>query len=428
MKGSGAVARACRLMRKIFFLLLLTVTTTARSADGDTLRIVGFTAYATPTWQISMNSTESKWLRQKQAFAFGGELHFSALPCDSDAFAEDYHFPTLSIGAKLALNNGVTMRRTADPEWGKLVPVDYDSHLGDIVTVYGSFSRPLLRRRRWEIDYSLRAGVGYGPHVYNQVDNIDNELIGSRFTIYFGAALTASYQFSEKWGIMAGILYGHHSNGALDRPNKGENHVGPVVGLRYAPHQMELPDRKQAPRRPFHPFWYADLRLGFGGKTLLEDWQLTQFQADPSDPDYRTDHFRLYTAYSLQASLMHRYARRWASGLGLDLYYGSYYKRVRELDRADGATCSHSPWSVGIAAKHAVFYHRLSLDVALGIYLYRRMGTRAKEIERPYYERIGVFYSFPRLAGLRLGASVNAHFTKADVTELIVSIPFRLSR
>ena len=83
MKGFGSVARACRLMRKIFFLLLLTVATTARPADGDTLRIVGFTAYATPTWQISMNSTESKWLRQKQAFAFGGELHFSALPCDT---------------------------------------------------------------------------------------------------------------------------------------------------------------------------------------------------------------------------------------------------------------------------------------------------------------------------------------------------------
>lgn len=412
---------------KTFLLLLLSmVAVKGTAASDDTLRIVGGTLFVQPAWQITMNSIEAKWLRKKQELVFGGEVHLGALPCDSDAFAEDYHFPTLSIGAKLALNNGVTMRRTTDPMWGKLVPVDYDSHLGDIFTLYGSFSRPLWRSRRWQLDYSLRAGVGYGPHHYNKTDNIDNELIGSPFTIYFGAGVLASYMFSEQWGITAGILFGHHSNGALARPNKGENHVGPVIGLRYAPHHEELAKR-QVPHRPFNRFWYADLRLGFGGKTLLEDWQLTQFRTDPSDPDYRTEHFRLYPAYSFQAHVMRRYARRWASGLGLDVFYGSYYRHVSDLDRAAGETCGHSPWSVGISAKHVVFYHNLSLDMALGFYLFRQMGASAKVIERPYYERIGISYSFPRLGGLRIGASVNAHFTKADFTEIVVGIPFRLS-
>ena len=290
-------------MRNLVLLILLGVAAAVQAASGDTLRIVGFTAYANPTWQFPIGGPEKKWLRDTQAFVFGGELHFGALPCDSDAFAEDYNYPTLSLGAKLALNNGVTMRRTADPLWGKLVPVDYDSHLGDIFTLYGAFSRPLLRRGRWQVDYSLRAGVGYGPHIYNRTDNIDNELIGSRFTIFFGAGLLASCRISSQWALTAGVLYGHHSNGALDRPNKGENHVGPVVGLRYAPRQLDLPQRAPSPLRPFRRYWYADLRLGFGGKTLLEDWQKTQYQTDPSDPDYRTDHFRFYTAYSLQASL-----------------------------------------------------------------------------------------------------------------------------
>jgi len=397
------------------------------AADGDTLRIVGGTVFVQPAWQLTMNSIEAKWLKQKQEYIFGGEVHFSALPCDSDAFAEDYHFPTLSIGAKLALNNGVTMRRTEDPLWGRLVPVDYDSHLGDIFSLYGSFSRPLWRRGRWQLDYTLRAGVGYGSHFYNKTDDIDNELIGSPFTIYFGAGLLVSYMFSKQWGVTAGILFGHHSNGALARPNKGENHAGPVVGLRYAPHHDELVQQRHVPHQPFNKYWYADLRLGFGGKTLLEDWQKTQFNTDPSDPDYRTEHFHLYPAYSFQANVMYRYARRWASGLGLDVYYGSYYRHVRDLDREAGKTCSHSPWSVGISAKHSVFYHNLSLDMALGIYLFRQMGASAKVIEKPYYERIGIFYSFPRFAGLRIGASVNAHFTKADLTEIIVGIPLRLS-
>ena len=88
----------------------------------------------------------------------------------------------------------------------------------------------------------------------------------------------------------------------------------------------------------------------------------------------------------------------------------------------------HSPWSVGIAVRHEAYYHNLSLDMALGVYLYRHMGANAREIEQPYYERIGIFYTFPRLAGLRVGASVKAHRTKADLTEVIVAIPFRLSR
>ena len=42
-----------------------------------------------------------------------------------------------------------------------------------------------------------------------------------------------------------------------------------------------------------------------------------------------------------------------------------------------------------------------------GVYLYRHMGASAKEIEKPYYERIGIFYTIPRL-------------------HIVISLPFRL--
>jgi hypothetical protein len=56
------------------------------------------------------------------------------------------------------------------------------------------------------------------------------------------------------------------------------------------------------------------------------------------------------------------------------------------------------------------------------------MGTNAKEVEKPYYEQIGVHYSFPKWGGLTIGASIQAHRTKADLTEIIVSYPLRLTR
>lgn len=396
---------------------------------GDTLRRhVGYTVYAQPAWQIAMDEYERSWLRGKQSFVAGAELHYSALPQDSDAFAEDYNYPTLSVGLSYSLNHGVTMRRTENPAWGMAEMVDYDSRLGNALTLYGAFSRPLLRRGRWQLDYALKAGVGYNSHYYNKTDAIDNELIGSAFTIYFGAGLTVDYQLSDNWALTGGLLYGHHSNGALARPNKGENHFGPFLGLRYAPYDKAVRHRQHWKPQPFDKYWYAMLRLGLGGKTLNEDFQLTQFYTDPSDPDYRTGDFRLYAAYSLQADVMCRYARRWASGIGLDVFYGTYDKRVAELDEAAGFYERHSPWSVGIAARHEVYYHNLSLDMALGVYLYRHMGANAREVEQPYYERIGIFYTFPRLGGLRIGGSVKAHRTKADLTELIVALPFRLTK
>jgi hypothetical protein len=53
------------------------------------------------------------------------------------------------------------------------------------------------------------------------------------------------------------------------------------------------------------------------------------------------------------------------------------------------------------------------------------MGCVARELEQPYYERIGVHYAFPRLCGLSVGLNVNAHRTKADFTELQLTVPIR---
>ena len=387
-------------------------------APCDTLRRVGYSFYGGPTRQIAIDQYERKWLRGKNGMMVGAELNF-APSTDDDGTTDDYNRPQFGVGVMLSLNHGVTMRRTPDAAWGQAEMVDYDSRLGNMATLYGSFLRPILRQGRWQVDYTLRTGIAYSTRPYDKHTNVDNELIGSRMNLYFGAGLIVSYRFSGDWNLMAGVLYGHHSNGALARPNKGENHVGPIVGIRrqpaiYSP-QGTLP-------HPFTPSWTAHLRLGFGGKTLLEDWQTTQFRTAPDEPEYRTEHFRLYAAYSASADVMYRYARRWASGVGFDVFYGTYAHHIPK------PTSTANPWSVGIAARHEAYFHRLSCDMALGVYLFRRMGEHARQVEKPYYERIGLSYSIPQWGGLRVGFSIKAHLTKADLTELVVGLPFRLSR
>ena len=81
-------------------------------------------------------------------------------------------------------------------------------------------------------------------------------------------------------------------------------------------------------------------------------------------------------------------------------------------------------FSVVVAGKG--FHHNLSLAMAFGFYLYRQMGENARHNESIFYEKIGVHCSFPSLNGLKVGISVKAHETKADLTEVIVTYPIKL--
>lgn len=437
MSGMSMLTLLLTLMSALPSALSASATTLTSAGDSATAPRYGFVLSATPSQLISMDKYQRKYQRHKSSVSLEFQLNRATLPSDSDAFAADYGYPTFSLGMRYSIND-VTMRRTSDPAWGLAEMVDYDSRLGNQISAYLLFTRPFFRHKRWSADYSLGTGIGYSHLKYNPVDNVDNELIGSRFLIYFAAGFHATYRIASQWGIRAGADYYHLSNGALNRPNKGANFIGASIGVQYFPYYDEVRDKGAnendvAPRR--HPRsgiegamqgLFSRVTVGVGGKVLNEEWQHTQFRTRPGDPGYRTNRFHFYTAYSLSADLMYRYARRWASGIGADVFYGPYASRVEEIDTADGISTSHSPWSVGISAKHSVYYHRLSLDGAVGVYLYRHMGANAEIIEKPYYERIGLSYSFPFLGGVSLGASVKAHLTKADFTELTLSVPIRI--
>lgn len=434
------------LLQRLFLFFLAAALPLAPSARAQSAYVVDTDSLAncTSRWNVdvafmparvlALDQYVKKWLQDKSCFSVCASFTHTALPCDSDAFAADYNYPAIGLGLRYAFNHGVTMRRYADPDWGQLVPVDFSSRLGNTVSLYLTFRRPILRSKHFDAGYTLDGGVGYSRHKYNLQSSPDNEFIGSRFLIYFDASAYATWYFADDWGARLALEFYHHSNGALNRPNKGSNAVGPSLALVYSPSHTAITGAKSRgggvspPKNQptFKPRFYLNFTLGVGAKTMLEDWQRTQYETDPSADDYRTDHFRLYAAYSLQADVMYRYARRWATGLGLDVFYGTYADHVARLDAAAGRTARHAPWSLGIAAKHQAYYHNLSVAMSIGIYLFRHMGYQAKEIETPYYERIGLHYAFPSLGGLELGINVKAHKTKADFTEFVVSFPLAL--
>lgn len=365
--------------------------------------------------------------KHNRAWTLGGQLRYTAQPADGSAIDADYNYPTLAVGINYNHYRNVDFHRDANYDFGMGQEVDYMSRLGNTLTLYGSFERPWWRRNSWELSYALNFGVGYTDTKYDKYTNVDNEMIGSHFLIYCGMGIHATYHFAHEWGVRAGLDFHHHSNGALHRPNKGSNTIGPVVALVYQPgYEAARHDSRELRNEAFQKYDYLNVTLGVGAKSLYEDWTDTQFDTPPDDPAYRTNHFPLYAAYSLRIDGMRRWARRWATGVGIDLLYGSHIGHVKRIDEAEGHNCYHSPWSVGISFKHEAYYHRLSCAMSLGGYVYRQMGHNARRVEKPFYETIGLRYTTPWLGGLQAGFNVKAHAFKADLTEAVIVLPFKL--
>ena len=414
-------------MRTAILILLSTLSINVTAEVNDSLSIakMGIEFRYIPAQTLTLDKEPRIWTKTKDTHSWAAQINVTPT---KNAYAHDYNYPTFSFGLRYHLNHGTTMHR--DDPWGEAQPVNYTSKLGNFLTLYGTFNRPLYRSKHWQWEYYLGTGIAYTSLKYNQKNDIDNEYIGSHLNIYFNAGLYGQVKIAKEWSVKGGLDFAHHSNGAMARPNKGANYFGPFVGLVYEPQQATSPiaKRNTEATQPFQKYWFTEFTLGLGGKTLLEEWLQTQFNTPQGQPDYRKEHFTYYGAYSFHTHLLYRYARRWASGVGVGLFYGEYAHRIARMDKENGHTDEkHSPWSASIEARHEVYYGNVSVRLTLGYYLYRHMGYSANHgLEYPYHEQVGVFYSFPKLKGLTLGFSVNAHATKADFTELQLSIPVRL--
>ena len=414
-------------MRTAILILLSTLSINVTAEVNDSLSIakMGIEFRYIPAQTLTLDKEPRIWTKTKETHSWAAQINVTPT---KNAYAHDYNYPTFSFGLRYHLNHGTTMHR--DDPWGEAQPVNYTSKLGNFLTLYGTFNRPLYRNKHWQWGYYLGTGIAYTSLKYNQKNDIDNEYIGSHLNIYFNAGLYGQVKIAKEWSVKGGLDFAHHSNGAMARPNKGANYLGPFVGLIYEPQQTTSPivKRNTEATQPFQKYWFTEFTLGLGGKTLLEEWLQTQFNTPQGQPDYRKEHFTYYGAYSFHTHLLYRYARRWASGVGVGLFYGEYAHRIARMDKENGHTDEkHSPWSASIEARHEVYYGNVSVRLTLGYYLYRHMGYSANHgLEYPYHEQVGVFYSFPKLKGLTLGFSVNAHATKADFTELQLSIPVRL--
>lgn len=367
-----------------------------------------------------------QWLHGKAVSGWHLGLRYHTAAVSEDSVARAYGFPELGLHLSWDDFSRVSMRKYPSRDWNMLVPVDYSSTVGKMLTANYSFSRPLLGGRLWHLGYTLEEGIGYNTRPYRRRDNIDNELTGSRLLIFFGASVYARWQWHPRWSLRGELAFRHYSNGAFTRPNKGVNYLSPQLAVLYHLDETASFRRLRPLFEPsFERGWQHRVELSLGGHSLIEEWVRTQYNTSPSSPDYRTDESTTYPTYNVQWSSVYRYSRKFASGVGLDGFFTPYVATLRARYQAAYPAARYSPFSLGVALRHEAYYGPLAFYVALGYYLHRQVGHNQPYDETPYYERVGLRFAPRSWRGFSVAAGVKAHKTKADFAEIALGYTWR---
>lgn len=361
-------------------------------------------------------------LRQREAQSFWlGYIHQTNAN-EGCAYASDYNYPALTFGFLVADFNDVRLRYNP---YGTR-PIDYDSRCGTSFAAYVSFDRTFFRTKSgWNAGYTFSNGIGYNTHIYDRHTNVDNIMLGSRLSVYFDAAITLSYRHRQ-YEFFAGPEFRHLSNGGIVRPNKGINKLGIGAGIRY-----HLQPFDSIPlMRISSPFkekrLYLNIAYSHGIKSSQGEWlydanNYIWNKNNVDDIKYGQDGYQIYYYHLVSTDLMWRYSRRYASGIGLDALFEPYNRDI-EIQNSKADRSNLTKWSFGLAAKHEVYFRRLSMQMAIGWYLSRPFNEVSNtDEEYPYYERIGLRYNLPLLNNsISVGYNIYAHLTKAYGTEIVI--------
>lgn len=360
-------------------------------------------------------------LKQQEAQSFWLGYIYQTHAGEHCSYAADYNYPTFTFGLLAADFNKVRLRY--NPHGTR--PIGYDSRCGTSYVAYASFRRPFFRTRSgWSADYTFSNGIGYNTHIYDRFTNVDNIMLGSRLSVYFHVAFALNYRYRQ-YEFFVGPEFRHLSNGGVVRPNKGINKAGIEAGMRYylQPYDSISFERTRHPfkdKRIYLNMAYSSGIRGSQGEWLYDANRYIWSNNNVDNIKYGQDGYTTCLYHLISTDLMVRYARRYASGIGLDALYEPYNCNIET--QVEGERPDRVKWSFGLAAKHEVFFRRISMQIALGWYLSRPLNEYSNTTEEyPFYERVGLRYNLPWLGNsLSVGYNIYAHLTKAYGTELVI--------
>lgn len=303
--------------------------------------------------------------------------------------------------------------------------VGYFSGLGYMITPFAAFRRSLIRSRGFDAGYKFENGLGISTRPYDVSSNVENEIIGSRVSVFIGMGLFATWRISKNVSLGVDATFRHYSNGKLNQPNVGINTVDLGVKAAYTLEPDTCVRRTYVSgfNKDFKKHLYADVNVGWCPQTLLPDWKYDWNQP----PENRRNSFDCYNAWSTSAAMMWRYSKKYASGIGFDYTYIPFTDEILASENKLECSVDYklSPHVMGISLHHEAFYKNMSMHCSLGYFLQKRLGSVADENQERYYETVGLRWYMPFFSSKAyLGYNINACAIKANYFQFVIGCLF----
>ena len=366
---------------------------------------------------------------------YGIGVGYQANPDDECQYARAFGFPVFNFGFSLARMSNFQF---------------YDqTKFSDFYSLFGSFERTLLRKAKFSVGYKLDFGLSYNPDKYDPVNNPGNNWLSSPVMAYFGAGAFIEYHMGKRWSIGTDAMFRHYSNGRLALPNEALNSMGGGVYVRYRMEEYNYSKylKSASVKNKFEGGFQYMLTLGTGFHTCMAEWNAYVENAKLYDKQELNHQLKAHPKFSLSFDAVYRYSLRYATGIGLDLFYSTNMEELEASDRivygdeAVNNSPGYAPLSVGIALIQEVYWRNLAIHISLGAYPYRHKGVNGPEAEAIkteslgpgavgdrergwHYEKAGLRYYMPKLGDTFVGFAIKSHNIKAEYLEFSIGKRF----
>ncbi len=263
--------------------------------------------------------------------------------------------------------------------------------LGDVYSLMFHYTHFFFKRR---LAMKIADGFSFSTNPFDVADNPENIFITS--TLSNGFLFSLQWKEENLWkglGWQAGVSFTHYSNGKIKLENRGLNSWFGHIGLNYALAEQE--------------------KFITSGESKLLDKQIHYnfiARGGMNENTSRTGYDKLYT-FSLYADK--RLSKKSRIQFGCDYFVSDFLKHELE---ASGKG-DHSSKRVGVFIGHDLVFHRFSVPIQIGYYVYN-----PTHYKKSIYQRVGANYLINR--HLLMTLAVKVHLGSAEALEYGLGVRF----
>lgn len=358
-------------MRKLLFILLISLSTTHLCAIKVDYRLSGRSAWIMPDGKVDeVVDNKGAWIGPAWSIDFSATFH--------PQWQSLRHWNGAGIGVGFSYWN---------------LP---HRLLGQAFAPYTYMDIPLFKSKHFVLGLRPGIGVGFMTKTYLNtvaeenkfVSVVDaNECIGSVTNLYFPEMIYLDFPIAKGWSMgIAGGWY-HFSNGSIRQPNSGYNLFAGELSLKYSPPPVAV--QRNA--------------ISHNRSTKTEkNWSICAGATAGGRQVYYRDQQTFFVASMHMAAYWHA-CPIFRLGGGVDAFYdGAYIQRSTHfkktnLEAAQAGDC----WRIGVSVQPEFMVGNFTAGIHIGAYLY----DPVKELE-PYNQAIKsptgridkpIFYSYDLL-------------------------------